>query len=87
MRGVGHLSGLTKEEMFSDVANIESLPDKLEVPEEVLALMEELRPGQTSSQTPRLTFFKTDCQRLAKDTDILTFQPNIYLILINNTQV
>ena len=38
MRGVGNLSGLTKEEMFSDVANIESLADKLEVPEEVLAL-------------------------------------------------
>ena len=41
MRGVGNLSGLTKEEMFSDVANIESLADKLEVPEEVLALVEE----------------------------------------------
>ena len=40
MRGVGNLSGLAKEEMFSDVANIESLADKLEVPEEVLALME-----------------------------------------------
>ena len=54
MRGVGNLTGLTKEEMFSDEANIESLADKLEVPEEVLALMEEFETRTnlvTDSQT------------------------------------
>ena len=49
MRGVGNLSGLTKEEMFSDVANIESLADKLEVAGSVFS--------GSSSFDANLTFF------------------------------
>ena len=51
MKLVGRLSSVTEEEMFSDMAIIEGMADKLEVPEEVLGLLEDFRTRSNTTDS------------------------------------